>query len=86
MQVQHAYYHLNLLPHSGTTAFSSQQTHQLAGFFSFFLPFQTQIRVSLQGSIVYLLLTYVMHTHKACHSALTYLITQNPFTPLLGRK
>ena len=33
--------------------------------------------------IVYLLLTYGTHIHKAHHSALAYLVTQNPISPLL---
>jgi hypothetical protein len=42
--------------------------------------------MSLQGCIVYLLLMYGAHTHKACCSGIAYLITQSPFTPLLGRE
>ncbi len=40
----------------------------------------------LPGSIVYLLLVYGAKTHEACNSDLVYLVTQNLFTPLLGRE
>jgi hypothetical protein len=36
--------------------------------------------------IVYLLLTHGTHIHEAYCSVLAYLVTQNPFTLLLGRK
>jgi hypothetical protein len=36
-------------------------------------------------TIVYLLLTYGVYTHKACSSDLAYFVTRNPFTPSLGR-
>jgi hypothetical protein len=36
-----------------------------------------------RGTIVYLLLMHGMRIHKARCSALAYLITQNPLTPLL---
>jgi hypothetical protein len=52
----------------------------------FFLSFRTKLRMSLKGCIVYLLLTYNADTHKACSSDLVYLVTQNPFTLLLGRE
>ncbi len=52
----------------------------------FFLSLQTKLRMSLQGCIVYLLLTYSVHTHKAHCSDLAYLVTQSPFTLLLRRK
>jgi hypothetical protein len=35
---------------------------------------------------LHLLLTYSAHTHKARSSDLVYLVTWNPFTPLLGRE
>jgi hypothetical protein len=49
-----------------------------------FLSLRTKLRMSLQGCIVYLLLTYSAHTHEACSSDLVYLVIWNPFTPLLG--
>jgi hypothetical protein len=52
----------------------------------FFLSLQSKLRMSLQGCIVYLLLTYSAHTHKACCSDLAYLLTQNLFTRLLRRE
>jgi hypothetical protein len=36
--------------------------------------------------IVYLLLTYGVHTHKARCSDLAYLVTRSLLTPLLGRE
>jgi hypothetical protein len=47
---------------------------------------QTKLTMSLQGCIVYLLLTYGAHAHKAHSSDLVYLVTRNPFTPLFGHK
>ncbi len=52
----------------------------------FILSLQTKLRMSLQGCIIYLLLTYGTNTHKACSSDLVYLITRNPFALLLGRE
>jgi hypothetical protein len=52
----------------------------------FFLSLQTKLRMSLQGCIVYLLLTYGANTHKAHSSDPVYLVTRNPFTLLLGRE
>jgi hypothetical protein len=52
----------------------------------FFISLQTKLRMSLQGCIVYLLLTYSADTHKARSSDLVYLVTWNPFTLLLGCK
>ncbi len=80
MPVQQPKY-LELLPHSGPAAFSCKQTHQHAGFF---LSLGTKLRMSLQRFIVYLLLTYSAHTHKACCSDLAFLVTWSPFTLLLG--
>ncbi len=77
MLVQQAYY-LEMLPHSGPAAFSYYQLTSMP-FFSL----QPQLRVSLQGCIVYLLLTHSTHIHKACCSAPYYLIIQNLFTLLL---
>jgi hypothetical protein len=52
----------------------------------FFLSLQTKLRMSLQGCIVHLLLTYDANTHKARNSDLVYLVTWNAFTLLLGHK
>jgi hypothetical protein len=42
--------------------------------------------MSLQECIVYLLLVYGAKTHKAHNSDPVYLVTWNPFTPLLRRE
>jgi hypothetical protein len=39
-----------------------------------------------RAAIAYLLLTYGAHIHEARCSALVYLVTRNPFTPLLESK
>jgi hypothetical protein len=44
------------------------------------------VHVAFKATIVYLLLTYSMHIHEARPSALAYLVTQELFTPLLGRE
>jgi hypothetical protein len=79
MLVQQPNY-LEMLPLSGPAASFFYQTHQHAGFFSL------QTKMSLQGCIVHLLLTYGANTHKARSSDLVYLVTWNLFTLLLGRK
>ncbi len=40
----------------------------------------------LTKTIIYLLVTHSTHIHKARCSVIAYLVTINPFTPLLGRK
>jgi hypothetical protein len=74
---------LNCCPCQAPLSFPNNIPTSTPGFF---LSLRTTLRMSLQGCIVYLILTYGAHTHKACSSDLVYLVTRNLFTPLLRCK
>jgi hypothetical protein len=73
-QVQHAYYHLNLLPYSGTAAFSYQKNPPDCRFFSFFCN-EHILGCHCNG----VLFTYYLHTVRIS----TKLVTLLSLTSLL---